>query len=104
VRTGRFASLSNGTIAARLKRWIRVRKSRIKGERKGYRNQLSEYLRHGDSNCSAQYVSNCFLRRFTVLNHDQIFLHRVVYQLYFFLLFVNMPVFIECKFLNLLIV
>jgi hypothetical protein len=24
-----------GTIAARLKRWVRVRKSRIKGERKG---------------------------------------------------------------------
>ncbi len=33
-----------GKIAARLKRGVRVRKSSIKGERKGQRNQLSEHL------------------------------------------------------------
>ena len=45
-----------GTTAAGLKRRVRVRKSRIKGERKNLRNQLSEHLRHGN-NCCALFVT-----------------------------------------------
>jgi hypothetical protein len=47
-----------GTIAARLKRWIRMRKNRIKGERKGHRNQSNDDLRHRNNCCSALFVTN----------------------------------------------
>jgi hypothetical protein len=33
-----------GKIAARVKRWVRARKNRIKGERKVERNQSNEHL------------------------------------------------------------
>jgi hypothetical protein len=48
------------TIAARLKRGVRVRKIRIKGEKKDQRNQLNKHLRHGNS-CCAPFVTKCIL-------------------------------------------
>jgi hypothetical protein len=44
--------------------------SRTKGQGKGeIIQQPSEHLRHGNSNCSAPFVTNCILRRIASLNH-----------------------------------
>jgi hypothetical protein len=90
VRTGHFVSFyQEGKITARLKR--RVRKIRIKRERKVDRDQSSEYLRHGNrpNSCIPLSAISCILHR-TISSQSWVsFLFVVfscvsIFNLYFF--------------------
>jgi hypothetical protein len=60
ARTTRVTSLSSRYNTARLKRWG-WEKNRMEEQIKGDRNQLGEYLRHGNNCCALSVTSYCLL-------------------------------------------